>query len=172
MMTVGNSALLLEAAQTCFMSPFPSPAQRQAGRQAGDHMAVYARPRPAAMTSRGGPVPQPRPGPAWFGSARFGSVRFGSLPPSPCLSCHAATVTSRSGLQWGCQALPPLTEQSKGPSHWPKNRGKDPSETGSGKPVALAHAVLLGEQCQPERKWQLPIIPLFGDKEKTRSSRY
>lgn len=44
MMTVGNSARLLEAAQTCFMSPFPSPAQRRAGRraggQAGNHMAV------------------------------------------------------------------------------------------------------------------------------------
>lgn len=44
MMTVGNSVRLLEAAQTCFVSPFPSPAQRRAGRRAGgragNHMAV------------------------------------------------------------------------------------------------------------------------------------
>lgn len=31
MMTVGNSAQLLEAAQTCFVSPFPAPAPRQPG---------------------------------------------------------------------------------------------------------------------------------------------
>lgn len=167
MMTVGNSARLLEAAQTCFMSPFPAPAQRRAGESHGCLGQAQASGNSMPWWP-GAPSPA-RPGPARPGSVPLGSVR--RLP-----------VTARAAVLQACQATPccgrvarlslrsESTEQSKGPLRWPKTRGKDLSEAGSGELVGLAHLVLLGEQCQLERKWRLPAIALFGDKEKPQPS--
>lgn len=61
MMTAGNSARLLEAAQTCFVSPFPAPAWRQpAGRGSPRTRfpAPHSRVRPQpALQSRCQPQP-------------------------------------------------------------------------------------------------------------------
>lgn len=162
-MTVGNSARLLEAAQTCFMSPFPSPAQRRAGRraggQAGNHMAVQVGPSQRQLHALA-TLPSP---------ARFGSVLF-----SPCLSCHAAAVPSRSALRWSCQAQPPLTKQSKGPLRWPKKGERYPSEADLRERVAWhTHYCRESSASQRERRSSpLSSPPLFGDDRKPESSRY
>lgn len=71
MMTVGNSARLLEAAQTCFMSPFPSPAQRRAGRGQADRQAITWLSRSARASGNCMPW---RPSPAQPGLVQFCSV--------------------------------------------------------------------------------------------------
>lgn len=82
-MTVGNSAWLLEAAQTCFMSPFPSPPQRRAGR--GSHGCLgRAQASGDSMPWRSRPAALARPGPVWFSRVRFTVSQF--LSELPCCS--------------------------------------------------------------------------------------
>lgn len=95
---MGNSARLLDDAQTRFMSPFPTPALRQAGESHGRLGRAQAS--GDYMPRRAG-----APSPAWPRLAPFSSPL-----PNPCLSCRAAAVPSRSALRRGCQAQLPLAE--------------------------------------------------------------
>lgn len=113
----------------------------------------------------------PLPTLAQPGSVQLGSVQLAasqSLPELPCCS-RAKPLHSPMGLP-GSASTHRALNKAKGLRTGQKNRGKDPSEAGSGDLVTLAQPVLLREQCQPERKRQLPVIALFGNKGKIQSS--
>lgn len=157
-MTVGNSARLLEAAQACFMSPFPSPAQRRAGKQ-GITWPSKAGPRLAAITCCGGPEPPSRPGSVRLSSVQLASVR--RLPPSPCLSCHAGAVPSSSVLRWGCQAYRALNKAKS--LHASQKIEKTPMQQagGAGRSGTPSAAVPAGE------KEAAPYSSSLGTRENT-----
>lgn len=148
-----------------FHVPIPIPCA-EAGRQAGEGShGCLGRAQASGNYMPwwpGAPSPsQPSPvrfSPVWFAGSR-------SLPELPC-RIRAKPLRAAVGLP-GSASTHRALNKAKGLHAGQNIEEKDPSEAGLGELVTLAQPALLGELCQPERKWQLPITALFGDKEKT-----